>query len=408
MKLTTKVTFLTGEYPPMQGGIGDYTAILARHLQAFGVEPAILISRKYNKFQVSGSEFRVRDSETRNPKPETRDPKPEIYPAVRDWGHHCWKDVKRHLANHPTDVLHIQYQAAAFELKGWLNWLPWYLRRWKRKPKIVTTFHDLRIPYLFPKAGALRWRSVLALAKYSNAVICTNAEDAAVLRDFPWGVPIHQIPLGNNVPVNPPADYDRRAWRAKLGFGDDAFVLAYFGFLNQSKGGEDLIAVLDALVQRGVNARLLMIGGDVGDSDPRNVDYARRVKQMIDKRGLTERIVTTGYVDLPQVSAHLLAADAALMPYRDGVSFRRTTLVAVLNHGLPVISTRPAIELPQIIPGKNMLLAPPANIPALTDAALRVVNDVELRQSLGAGATDLGKTFDWDTIAAETARVYEG
>ncbi|OQY27485.1 MAG: hypothetical protein B6243_12960 [Anaerolineaceae bacterium 4572_5.2] len=145
MKSTTKVTFLTGEYPPMQGGIGDHTAILARHLQPLGVEPSVLISRKYNEFQVSSSEFRVRDSETRNLKPET-------CPVVRDWGHNCWKDVKRHLAAHPADVLHIQYQAAAFELKGWLNWLPWYLRRWKGRPKIVTTFHDLRIPYLFPKA----------------------------------------------------------------------------------------------------------------------------------------------------------------------------------------------------------------------------------------------------------------
>jgi len=156
-------------------------------------------------------------------------------------------------------------------------------------------------------------------------------------------------------------------------------VLAYFGFLNQSKGGEDLIAVLDALVQRGVDARLLMIGGDVGDSDPGNADYARRVRRMIDERGLTERIVTTGYVDLPQVSAHLLAADAALMPYRDGVSFRRTTLIAALSHGLPVVSVAPAVPLPQIIPGQNMLLAPSADIPALTDAVLRVANDIDLR-----------------------------
>ncbi len=420
MKSMTKVTFLTGEYPPMQGGIGDYTALLARHLQALGIESSILISRKYNKFQVSSSEFQVKASETRNPKPETRNqkpetqnpkpetqnPKPKIHPAVQDWGHNCWKDVKRHLTAHPTDVLHIQYQAAAFDLKGWLNWLPWYLRRWKQRPKIVVTFHDLRIPYLFPKAGPLRWRSVLALAKYSDAVICTNAEDAAALRDYSWGVHVHQIPLGNNAPVNPPPGYDRRAWRKKLGFGDDAFVLAYFGFLNESKGGEDLIAVLDALTQRGVNAYLLMIGGDVGDSDPRNANYARRVRRMIEARGLIKRIRTTGYVDLPQVSAHLLAADAALMPYRDGVSFRRTTLIAVLSHGLPIISARPAIELPQIIPGKNMLLAPSGDIPALTNAALRVVNDVELRQTLGAGAADLGKRFDWDTIAAETAKVY--
>jgi hypothetical protein len=38
-----KVTFLTGEYPPMQGGIADYTAHLADHLQAAGVQPSVFL-----------------------------------------------------------------------------------------------------------------------------------------------------------------------------------------------------------------------------------------------------------------------------------------------------------------------------------------------------------------------------
>ena len=39
-----KVTFLTGEYPPMQGGIADHTAYLAQHLTWLNIESSILIS----------------------------------------------------------------------------------------------------------------------------------------------------------------------------------------------------------------------------------------------------------------------------------------------------------------------------------------------------------------------------
>jgi glycosyltransferase involved in cell wall biosynthesis len=192
-----------------------------------------------------------------------------------------------------------------------------------------------------------------------------------------------------------------------LGIGDQAVVLAYFGFLNESKGGEDLIMILDAVIRQGLDAYLLMIGGDVGDSDPNNAAYAQRVRQLIAERDLSSRIIFTGYVESAAVSANLLAADMAVMPYRDGVSFRRTTLIAALRHGLPVISTYPAVDLPQIRDGENMLLAPSADVDSLSQAVIRVTSDSELRERLSSGARSLGQAFDWSRIAAETVRVYE-
>ena len=47
-----KVLFVTGEYPPMLGGVGRYTAELARALQAQGVRIEILTDR-----QVMASQF---------------------------------------------------------------------------------------------------------------------------------------------------------------------------------------------------------------------------------------------------------------------------------------------------------------------------------------------------------------
>ena len=183
--------------------------------------------------------------------------------------------------------------------------------------------------------------------------------------------------------------------------------MAYFGFLNESKGGEDLIALLDTLLRRGEDAYLLMIGGDVGDSDPSNADYARRVRQMIAERNLSARIIATGYVDLPDVSAHLLAADVAVMPYRDGVSFRRTTLIAALQHALPVVSTTPAHAMPQLADGDNILLTPPCDVKAFADAVTRVTNDPTLKTRLRQGAKQLGARFDWQSIAEKTVQVYQ-
>ena len=42
-----------------------------------------------------------------------------------------------------------------------------------------TTFHDLRPPYLFPKAGPLRDYVTHRLARASDAVIGTNGSDVA-------------------------------------------------------------------------------------------------------------------------------------------------------------------------------------------------------------------------------------
>ncbi len=391
-----KVCFLTGEYPPMQGGIADHTAHLAQYLIEQGLDTCILTSYKAS----ANSQSPISNLQS-----------PAIYPIITDWGWRCWRQIGRFLAEQRPDVLHIQYQAAAFDLGGWVNWLPWWLRRGRDRPPVAVTFHDLRIPYLFPKAGPLRWRSILALARHADGVIVTNVEDEQTLRKYQISntkSQISRIPLGSNVEACPPADYDRGRWRARLGLRDNALLLAYFGFLNESKGGEDLILALDWLVQQGYNAHLLMIGGQVGDVDPTNAAYADRIRSLVQARGLAKRVQWTGYTLPEEVSANLLAADAVVMPYRDGASFRRTTFIAALRHGCPVITTYPAVPLPELHDGDNVLLVSPRDSKGLADAAARLIGDPPLRTRLAAGAAALGQTFDWPTIARQTAAVYHG
>lgn len=398
-----KVTFVAGEYPPMQGGIADHTAYLAAHLRPIDITPSVLIASRWQN--------------------TPGDPPTLPIDCVPDWGWRSWPAVTRYLRTHAPDLLHIQYQAAAFELKGWINWLPWYLKRRGYRTPVVTTFHDLRVPYLFPKAGPLRWQAILALGQHSDAIICTNREDLFTLREtlnleqYPTAFDptaityphLAMIPLGSNVEPQPPPAFDRSAWRHRYSLEPDALLLAYFGFLNESKGGEELITAVGHLRTQGVRAHLLLIGGDIGHADPTNRAYAARVQRLIDRHNLMPYVHRTGYTNPAEVSANLLAADAIVMPYRDGVSFRRTTLIAALRHGCPVVSTTPSRDdiVPEIIPGENMLLAPPHDASGLAQTIAPLATDATLRQTLATGAKTLGNLFEWDTIAHETATLYQ-
>ena len=382
-----KLCFLTGEYPPMQGGVADHTRHLAQHLAAMDVQVAVLTSVKASPADSSTSA--------------------SVHPIIRSWRLSCWKQIACFLAAMSPDIVHIQYQAAAYDLTAWINWLPWRLRLGRVKPRVVVTFHDLRVPYIFPKAGPLRRWSVLALARYADVVITTNAEDEAALRRYAWATHVRRVPLGSNIEPQPPAGYQRSTWRQQRGVEDSTLLLAYFGFLNPSKGGEDVILVLDRLVRRGFDARLLMIGGQVGDVDATNRAYLEQVRALIRLHHLEDRVVWTGHLEAEEVSAALLAADVVVMPYRDGVSFRRTTFIAALRHGCPVVTTPPAVALPELQAGDNVLLAPVGDVDAMAESVAQVTLDPSLAARLRSGALALGRAFDWSEIARRTRQVYQ-
>jgi hypothetical protein len=71
------------------------------------------------------------------------------------------------------------------------------------------TFHDLRVPYLFPKAGPLRRWIVYHLARSAEGVIATNDEDFHRLLTEARPRRLALIPIGSNIPCAPPPGYDR-------------------------------------------------------------------------------------------------------------------------------------------------------------------------------------------------------
>jgi len=374
-----RIGLVTGEYPPHQGGVGDFTRELARALTDLDHQVEVL----------TGSAGDVPD-DGRGPVAQR---------VVRHWRWGCWRQVLSAARELDLEVLNLQYQAAAYGMHPAVNFLP----RRSRSLPVVVTFHDLKVPYLFPKAGRLRWEVVRMLARRAAAVVVTNREDYLRLeQDLPPDR-LSLVPIGSNIPAAPPPGYERSAERALWGVGPDDLLLGYFGFLNESKGGEELIRALALLVERGVPAHLLMVGGRVGTSDATNKAYAERVDRLIAKLDLQGRVHWTGYSRPAQVSAGLLATDMCVLPYRDGVSFRRGTLHACLAHGRVVVTTRPAVPLPEVRDGENMLLTAPRDVGELAGAVARVAADAVLRARLEVGAAALAAEFAWEQIARQTA-----
>lgn len=381
---------IAGEYPPLQGGLGDYTRQLARALIQRGWRVEVITSAQAGPVQWGEAG------------------EPLVHPGVERWDFSCWRILGCELGRRHPRIVHLQYQTAAYGLHPAINLFPWWWRRGRREAgsRWVVTFHDVRLPYLFPKAAPLRRWATRMLMRHSDMLIVTNREDEQGAQGYRPGRPIHRIPIGSNIPPAPPPDYRRDEWRRRWGVAPDESLLAYFGFLNASKGGELLVRAVARLRAGGERVKLVMVGGMLGASDPTNSVYAQKVHDLIRQSGLEGAVLWTGFVEAAQVSAHLMAADLCVLPYLDGASLRRGSLMAALAHGLPILSTQPLVETSELVDGENIALVPCDDLETLTSRIRKLLRDEGARRRLGEGARRLAENFTWDKIAQETEGLY--
>jgi glycosyltransferase involved in cell wall biosynthesis len=377
------ICMVTGEYPPMVGGIADYTAGLVAALREQGERVTVLTDRRA---LADGARTSVR--------------------AAPGWGFRHLVALARAVRQHAPDLVHLQYQAAAYALRGAISFLPALIR----PIPCLTTFHDTREPYLFPKAGALRRWANATLARQSRVVVCTNAADRATLIAYGQHA-VCVIPLGNNVPRLALTATERHAIRARLGASDDDLLVGHVGLMGATKGVETLIEAVALLPE----ARLAFIGAATGESDPQNAVVAGRVRAAIAAADLERRTAWSGPVPLDDLSRLLQACDLVALPYRDGASFRRTTLIAALANGCPTITTAPpagslafapVAGLPTLRHGHELWLVPPDDPHALADAICRLGAEPTTRAHLSAAAAQAARAFAWPTVAERHRQLY--
>jgi glycosyltransferase involved in cell wall biosynthesis len=386
-----KIGLITGEYPPQQGGVGDFTRELARALITAGHEAQVITrGGKYD-----ADSLLQEDGIT-------------VRRAISAWSISCWGQIAGITDSDRLDVLNIQYEPAAYAMQVGVNFLPSAWVRRRLKLPIVTTFHDLLVPYLFPKAGPLRWKVVEYLVRHSDAVIVTNGEDHARLAGLQRPTSnLHVVPIGSNIDPSSAGEFDRAIERARWGIQPDEQILGYFGFLNLSKGGSELMQALKTLSDHSVPARLLLIGGRTGSSDPTNAEYAAQVERLVDALGVKRRVIATGYLEPREVSRALLTCDVIVLPYVAGASLRRGSLLAAIAHGRAIVTTEPRYPIAGLRHEESVLYVRPNDPQELAEAVKRVLQNAALRTRLQTGVSDAAQLYTWDRIAAQTIEVFE-
>lgn len=386
-----KICLLSARFPPQRCGVGDYTYSLACGLARGGHEVDVL---------TAVGEL----DESLNPLPS----KVRVHRVIPTWGVNGLPNILTNIRLLRPDLLLIQYAPTAYDRRGItfaVNLLPALVRTTSRI-RVITNFHELYTPFGGSVKHNLRalWQRavVLLMASGSHVLSATAREWQQSLRRIGIRRRIHLVPVGSNIPLAMISDQERSCLRNRLLSGSDGLLLAGFG----ARHDRDIPALLYGLGQlkKLGPAKLVWIGGGIPVQQ-----HMVNIEVAIGDNGLDEDdIEWTGVLPHPEVSRLLSACDLMLLPFVDGVSSRRTSAVAALQHGLPLLTTRSTVPEPWYVHGENMYLLPVGDRQALADGLVHLARKPELRARLAQGGRELYRVrFAWDVIAQQVASLAE-
>jgi glycosyltransferase involved in cell wall biosynthesis len=166
------------------------------------------------------------------------------------------------------------------------------------------------------------------------------------------------------------------AVRGRLGANNGRLVVGHFGTFGGQVAAA-VAAVLPALLQADPDRTALLVGRGGGA-------FAERLRGA--HPGVAGRVHATGGLPPEAVAAHLAACDLLVQPYPDGVSSRRSSLMAGLALGLPIATTAGFLTEPIWQEQRLAALTPANHLAALADAAEALLVDPAARAALAARA----------------------
>ena len=168
--------------------------------------------------------------------------------------------------------------------------------------------------------------------------------------------------------------------------------------LNLGKGHSDLLSALAAVPSR--DWQLTCAG-----SLTRHPPTVARIRSLIQELRLTDRVSLVGELDPSALEECYDRSDVFVL-----ATLRETYGMAVaeaLAHGLPIVSTSTG-AIPDLVGTDAGLLVTPGNVPALTEALSRLIDDADLRARLAAGARRMRASLPgWDDTIARMASALE-
>lgn len=373
--MTQTFHLLTGEYPPESGGVGAYTAGLAAELARRGCTvhvwcPAIQdgVSDGVQRHQL-----------------------PDVFAAAS-------RRMLAHALSVAPGAVILQYVPNALGARGAnLRFCLWLLRMRRRGADVRVMFHE---PYFYFTPGH-PLRNGLAIVQRAMALILLRASRVTYLSTERWiecleryaprGASWTPLPIPSTLPLTAAPDAISR-WRSRA---SAAPLIGHFGTFGDHVAGE-LEPLLVALLDAAAEPHVLLVGRR---SDAFADAFRRRHPRF------RSRVHATGTLVDREAAAALAACDLLVQPYPDGVTTRRTSVMAGLALGVATVTTD-GVLTEDIWRGSGAArLAPAAEVNALRDAALELLRDANLRAHQGRAGRQVYEThFSMDRTVERVLR----
>ena len=372
-----RVTVVCSMFPPALAPEAAHASLLCKHLADAGCT-VTLITSKIDGIKKDDLSFTLRDS-------------------MPNWGWRNLPRLARELARSEPDVVFLIYLGWIYGRQPMVTFLPTLCRSLKTRPRVITQFENSQGAELKTPRQWRTWKAASLLAgrvgadhrfgtllRDSDAVVALCEPHLAELerREPQLRAKTTIIPAPPLLKIVPDPTGDvRRTVRARLGYNDDDFVVAYFGYIYPEKGVETVIEAAGAALGDVPGIKLLMIGGVPGNLAERDPQYPQRVRDLAEAKGLADRTFWTGHCE-PEgddASGYLHAADAVVLPFTHGVRLNNSSYSVVTCHGLPVVTTRGENLEAEFRDRDNVMLFAPGDAQAAGRAIAEIANNRQLR-----------------------------
>lgn len=355
--------FITGGYPPQRGGVSDYTYQLAQRLAQRGT---------VHVFAPHCDIPDVPDSVI-------------VHRLLGRYGPRGLLRLTRELAKLPkTRRTIVQYVTQSFGAKG-INFL-FAVWLWMfRKMGVWVMFHEVAISP--QEAQSFPHRVHARLTELMACIVARSAEVAFVSTEtwIPWikrlspRAHVVCVPVPSNVEIEvDPADINDARDRLQNG-ETETLVVGHFGTYREAATRIFLTEIVPKLLA--VPGRKMLFLGQNGDT------FAQSMAEKFP--ALASRISGPGATNPKNLAAYISACDILLQPYPDGATTRRTTLVATLALGRPVITSQGSNTEPLWRDSNAVVLVPSGDVDALICAANELLSSDAARTRIGERARQL-------------------
>ena len=349
----------------MRGGVADHTWHLAKNLAEAGHDLTVVSSR---------------DTYTKQPF--------KSLAAVNDWDDLGQLLIVLNEDVPPNAVLLWQYVPHMYGRGGVNKVLPkiWAAFRKEGRDQIILA-HEVRAPWgrrpnhwYYAWHHRRQWKA--ALRQATLVPISTERW----LEDWSPRQPLLRkkgfvMPSSSSIdPVPVPADH-KLIWRREQGLDPETKILAWFGTVSALKQLEWVLDAWETVNRAGVHTSFCVIGGTPSLPIPGQ---------------LRSRYRALGYMPADEVSRALSAADLVALPFEDGVSERRTSMMAALAHGLPVVATSGHCTGSTLRAAQFMRLSPADKEQPFVQNVADLLRDDSTRHALAAaGAQAYLDHYSW-------------